>query len=131
MIRLLAVAALAEVATGASLMVAPSTVSRLLLGVGVDGVGAAVARVSGIAIISLGVACWPAKSASPAAIGGMVLYGALVGSYLAFLGLHDKLAGPLLWPAVALHALLSIMLTHAWATLGRSTRMDTIKGTSP
>ncbi len=45
----LAAAALAEAVTGMALMVAPSTVARLLLGAGLSGVGIAMGRVAGIA----------------------------------------------------------------------------------
>jgi hypothetical protein len=35
------------------------------------------------------------------------------GKYLAYVGSADGLTGVLLWPAVALHAILSILLGHA------------------
>ena len=103
--RLLAIAAAGEALTGAALLVAPALVARLLLGAEVAGVGVAVARVTGIALIGLAVACWP----GPAAI-GMVTYGALVTAYLASLALGGEWKGPLLWPAVAVHAVLTVAL---------------------
>ena len=41
-------------------MIAPSLVGRLLLGEELTGIAIPVARVAGIALIALGVACWPA-----------------------------------------------------------------------
>ena len=56
---LLALAAIGEAATGLALLIVPSLVGRLLLGEELTGVAVAVARVAGIALIALGIACWP------------------------------------------------------------------------
>ena len=80
-----------------------------MLGVGFDGVAIAVARVAGLGLIGLGIACWPG---SP--LIGMMAYSSLVALYLAYLGIVDGLAGVFLWPAVALHCVLSILLGRAW-----------------
>ena len=55
----LLVAAIAEAATGVALVIAPSLVGELLLGEALAGVAASVARVAGLALIGLGLACWP------------------------------------------------------------------------
>ena len=57
--KVLTVAAVAEVATGAALLIVPSLVGRLLLGTELAGVAVPVARVTGIAVMALGFACWP------------------------------------------------------------------------
>jgi hypothetical protein len=44
----------------------------------------------------------------------MLTYGAAVAVYLAYLGLAGGLGGILLWPAVALHVVLAILLVTAW-----------------
>jgi len=103
----LVLAAVAEAATGAALLIAPSLVGRLLLGEELAGVAVPVARVAGIALIALGVACWP----GPPRI-GMLIYGATVMLYLAYLGLAGGIGGVLLWPAVALHAILTALLAR-------------------
>lgn len=103
--RLLAIAAAGEVLTGIALLASPALVARLLLGAEVTGVGLAIARVTGIALFALGVGCWPGPAAK-----GMLTYGVLVTSYLAYLGIRGEWAGPLLWPAVAVHALLTVAL---------------------
>jgi hypothetical protein len=106
--KLLALAAIVEAATGLALLVVPSLVGRLLLGEELTGVAVAVARVLGIALIALGVACWP----GPALL-GMLTYGALVTLYLLYLGIRGDWVGPLLWPAVVLHAVLTLLLARA------------------
>ena len=102
-------AAVAEAATGLALLIVPSLVGQLLLGEELTGVAAPVARVAGIALIGLGVACWPGPP-----LVGMLAYSAVVTLYLAYLGVAAGLTGILLWPAVALHLVLSILLGRAW-----------------
>jgi hypothetical protein len=103
----LVLAAVAETATGAAMVIVPSFVGRLLLGEDIVGVAATVARVAGIALIALGIACWP----GPARV-GMLIYSAAVTVFLAYLGLTGG-SGLLLWPAVVLHAILAALLTRA------------------
>jgi hypothetical protein len=100
-------AAVAEAATGLALLIAPALVGTLLLGEELTGVAIPVARVSGLAMIALGMACWPGP-----AIRGMLTYGTLVTLYLAYLGFAGGFAGVLLWPAVALHVILTALLAH-------------------
>jgi hypothetical protein len=78
----LVVAAAAEAATGAALLIVPSLVGQLLLGEALTGVAIPVARVAGLALIGLGIACWP----GPPLI-GMLTYSAMVTLFLAYLGL--------------------------------------------
>ena len=106
--KLLMFAAGAEVATGLALLIVPSLVGQLLLGEQLAGVATPVARVAGIALIGLGIACWPGPP-----LFGMLTYSAAVTLYLAYLGFAG-LTGVFLWPAVALHAVLSILLGRAW-----------------
>jgi hypothetical protein len=103
--RSLFFAAIGEVATGVSLLIVPSLVGRLLLGSELTGVSVPVARVTGMALIGLGVACWP----GPALV-GMLTYSAAVMLYLLYVGVRGEWAGPLLWPAVAVHAGLAAWL---------------------
>ena len=79
--KALTFAAVGEAATGLALVLVPSVVGRLLLGEELTGVAVPVARVAGIALIGLGIACWP----GPPLI-GMLTYSALVTLYLAYLG---------------------------------------------
>jgi hypothetical protein len=52
-------AAVAEAVTGLALLIAPALVGLLLFGQEFTGVAVPAARVTGIALIGLGVACWP------------------------------------------------------------------------
>ncbi|MEI3855484.1 MULTISPECIES: hypothetical protein [Ensifer] len=104
MIRVLDLAAFAEMATGLALVVVPSFVGQVLLGEALTGPAIPTARVAGIALIALGVACWRNSG-----LLGMLIYSAAVTLYLAYLGLTGS-AGVLLWPAVAVHAVLSVLL---------------------
>lgn len=106
----LTVAAIAEAATGLALLVVPSTVGQLLLGAQLAGVAIPVARVTGIALIALAVACWPGLTA----LCGMLAYNALAMAFFAYLAIRGHWVGPLLWPAVTGHAALTILLGRAW-----------------
>jgi hypothetical protein len=106
--KVLVFAAVGEVATGLALLVVPALVGRLLLGEDLAGIAIAVARVAGIALVALGIACWP----GPVRI-GMLVYSAAVTLYLAYLGLAGGAVGILLWPAVVLHAILTALLIRA------------------
>ena len=109
----LAFAAISEAVTGFALLIAPSLVGQLLLGEQLAGVAIPVARVAGIALVALGIACWPGPP-----LVGMLSYIAVITLYLAYLGLVGGLNGVLLWPAVALHGVLSILLGRAWLATG-------------
>jgi hypothetical protein len=113
--RVLALAAVAEAATGLALLIVPSLVGRLLLGEELAGVAIPVARVAGIALIALGVACWPGPP-----VVGMLTYNAALAVYLAYVGVAGGVTGLLLWPVVLLHAILTALLT--WGMLGGARR---------
>jgi len=98
-------AAVGEAATGLALLLVPSLVGQLLFGVELIGIALTVARVAGIALIALGVACWPGTP-----LIGMLIYSAGVTIYLAYVGFSGGLSGILLWPAVILHAILTALL---------------------
>ena len=106
--RVLIFAAVGEAATGVALLIVPSLIGRLLLGEELTGIAIPVARVAGIALIALAVACWPGTP-----LVGMLTYSASVTLYLAYLGFAGGLSGILLWPAVVLHLILTALLTRA------------------
>ena len=107
--KVLNFAAVAEAATGLALLIVPSLVGQVLLGEYLTGIAVPVARVAGVALVGLGIACWPGPP-----LVGMLTYSALVALYLAYLGLVEGLTAILLWPAVALHAILSVFLGRLW-----------------
>ena len=106
--RVLILTAVAEAATGAALLIVPSLAGWLLFGEELTGVAIPVARVLGIALIALGVACWPGPP-----LVGMLTYSAAITLYLAYVGVAGGVTGVLLWPAVVLHAILTALLTRA------------------
>ena len=108
--KVLTVAAVLEVATGMALLIVPSLVGRLLFGEELTGIVIPVARVLGIALIGLGVCCWPGSTA----LCGMLTYSALVTLYFLYIAIRGEWVGPLLWPVVALHGILTVLLARAW-----------------
>ena len=111
--RALVLAAVGEAATGAALLMVPSLVGRLLFGVELTGVAIPVARVAGIALVALSVACFPAGEAGQGR-SGMLTYSLLATVYLVCLGLGGEWVGSLLWPAAAVHATLNFFLAIPW-----------------
>ena len=107
--RMLRFAAAAEAVTGLALVLVPSLVGRLLLGGELGGIAVPAAAVAGIALIALAIACW---TGTPQL--GMLTYSAAVTLYLAYLGIRTDWVGPLLWPAVALHAVLTLLLARSF-----------------
>ena len=99
-------AAVGEGVTGLALLLVPSLVGQLLLGEQLSGIAIPVARVAGIALLALGIACWPG---TPPMI-GMLTYSVAVTLYLAYLGFAGGATGILLWPAVILHVILTALL---------------------
>ena len=112
--KILIFAAVVEVGTGLVLMIDPAIVVRLLLGVDASGVGTLVGRCFGIALLALGLACWPGPADGAPAFRAMLTYNAFIALYLAYLGTIEKMAGMLLWPGVALHAVVALLLLRAW-----------------
>jgi hypothetical protein len=108
--KALMVTAICEAATGLALLIIPSLVGQLLLGEELTGIAVPVARVAGLALIALGVACWPGPP-----LAGMLSYSASVTLYLAYLGFAGGATGILLWPAVVLHVILTAFLSRDMA----------------
>ena len=94
-------------------MAVPSIVGRLLLGADLSGVAVPVARVAGMALVGLGVACYPGEAASRG-LSGMLTYSLLATLYLVYLGLDGEWVGSLLWLAAAIHAALTVLLAASW-----------------
>jgi hypothetical protein len=114
----LGVAAAVEAVTGLALIVAPQVVARLLFGVEVMGVAIVIGRVTGIALLSLGLGCWIGRHEADggrAALIAMLSYDLLVTIYLAAVALGTEFVGGFLWPAVAVHAALTVLLGREFA----------------
>src|SRR5271165_4640893 len=108
----LAVAAVAEAGTGVILLAYPPIMVRLLFGAEISGTGVIMTRLGGIALIGLGVACWPGDSAMQQ-IYGMLAYSTLAMLYLIRIGIVGTTIGMLLWPGVVAHIILVALLVFA------------------
>jgi hypothetical protein len=113
----LGVAAAVEAVTGLFLLVSPHLLAKLLFAVDVSGVVIVIGRVAGIALLALGVGCWFGRREASGgwALMAMLLYNVLVTLYLTFVALGTEFVGVLLWPAVVVHAVLTILLGSAWS----------------
>jgi hypothetical protein len=115
--RILAFTVIVEIGTGLGLLLFPALVGALLVGGDLAGAGVVVARCLGMTLVALGLACWRGRQTAgnvAAAVRGMLLYNAAIALYLAYVGTADHLGGPLLWPAVVLHAVVAALLATMW-----------------
>jgi len=123
--KLLYFSSATEAATGLVLVINPAIVVTLLLGVEVSGVGIPLGMCFGIALLALGLACWPSgalvQTNSPA-FRAMLVYNALIAPFLAYLFVAGPFAGVLLWPAVAVHALVALLMAWTWIVERRTPR---------
>jgi hypothetical protein len=114
------VSAIVEALVGIALLFAPAFAIGLLLGDGLSLIGAAVSRVLGIGLISLGISAWETASqkAYHAPRVGICIYNVGVAGLLSILGTLGGMNGILLWPAAVLHALIGAMMP--WVILAPS-----------
>ena len=123
--ELLIVTALVEMPIGLMLLLSPGLVVPFLLGTSLGAPAAlVVARIAGAALLSLGGACWLARDDGPSRAGrglvaAMLLYNGTAAAVLANAGAGMTLGGVLMWPAVALHAVLAV-----WCVASLRSRRD-------
>jgi hypothetical protein len=114
---LLIVTALVETPIGLMLLVSPAPVVALLLGVSLDAPAALiVGRIAGAALLSLGGTCWLARDDGPSRatrglVAALLLYNSVAVAVLTNAATGVRLVGVLMWPAVALHAVLAVWCT--------------------
>jgi len=115
---LLAIAAGVELLTGLALIMVPAVVVRALLGGEVAGVGIGIARICGLAMLALGIACWPMPQPALTSLRALLIYNLLITPYLAWQLLRGVTAKGL---AVALsaHAVLTVLLAVAYFSAER------------
>ncbi len=110
----LTVTALIEVGTSLGMLALPVLVAELLLGVSLTTpLESVMARVCGVALLALGVACWLARnngqsSAARGLAGGILLYDVGAVAVLLYAALGMGLSGVLLWPVDLIHAALAV-----------------------
>ncbi len=122
--NLLGISAIAELATGILLLATPALLSRILLGSTLDtAAGLAVARVSGVALVSLGLACWFGSRdthgrACLGIVAAMLVYNLGIFILLVSLRYGVGMTGIGMLPVSALHAALAVWcifcLKMAW-----------------
>ena len=110
---LLAVAATCETVTGIALIFAPNIV-RLLLGTDISGAVLVIARMAGVGLLLLGVACWPRVEGTIPRLRAMLIYNLFATAGLGYLRFSSQSVGKLLLPALAVHAVLAILFIGAW-----------------
>ena len=103
----LMLAAIVEAGTGLAMLIVPVFVWQLIFGEQLTGVGIPVARVGAMALIGLGIACWPGPP-----LVAMLTYGALATLYVAYIGFSGGFNGIFLWPVVIIHVILIALLAR-------------------
>jgi|KBSMisStaDraftv2_1062788.scaffolds.fasta_scaffold896873_2 hypothetical protein len=127
--RILAFSAAAEAGTGIALMIAPSVVIPLLIRESTTDLATWLGRFVGIALLSLGIACWPERhrlDVYSAAVRALLAYNTLVALLFAYIGAALHVGGPLLWPAAALHAVFTLLLWMRRRDAQRTVRAEAI-----
>lgn len=108
------VTAVIELGAGLALLCCPSATAVLLVGAPMAAPAAlTVARVGGAGLLALGVACWLARGdtqgrAAKGLVAAMLLYNVVAVAILAFAAIGFGLHGVALWPAVVLHAVMTV-----------------------
>jgi len=106
--------AVIELGAGLALLCFPSATAQLLVGAPLEAAPAmTVARVGGAGLLALAAACWLARgdtqsSAARGLVAAMLLYNVAAVAVLAFAGIGFGLHGVALWPAVILHAVMTV-----------------------
>jgi hypothetical protein len=110
---LLIVTSFLEFTTGIAMLIAPSQVIKLLLGNGLDSPQLLVlARITGAALISIGVSCWSTKDLDAAAraglIRGLLIYNIAVPVVLIYAAINLGMRGLAFWLGCVVHSALAI-----------------------
>ncbi len=108
--RVLVATSLIEGATGLALLAAPALVVDILFGVLLtDSIAIIITRLTGIALITLAIACWFSRNNENVTgfIIALLFYNFAAMILLGYAGLYQNINGPALWPAVAAHILMS------------------------
>jgi hypothetical protein len=116
-----------ELLAGLGLLLVPGIALDALLGVAnpaPETLG--VSRLAGVALIAIGVMCHSGAYGPPSwwVLAGMLVYNVGATAVLAYVGAGLGLSGPLLWPAVLLHAALTIWVLLSLQTVAYPSRNE-------
>jgi hypothetical protein len=114
--KLIFASAAVEAVTGIILILVPSIFGRLLFGTGFPDIARGVARLTGIALLALAIACWPQQRntlTNASAIRALLTYNLLAALFFCYWRLAYHSAGPLLWLAVAVHGAFAVLFVRA------------------
>jgi hypothetical protein len=78
-------------------------------------------RFAGTVFLAFAVACWPEVGTgkqSAAAVRGLLTHNLLATLHIPYIGLAGRQVGMAVWPAVPLHAILTMLIVRAWLTTG-------------
>jgi hypothetical protein len=107
-----------EIGAGLILLAAPSVAIGLLLSFPASEGAAALGRLAGAALLSLGASCWWARDAggagAKALVRGMLIYNAIVAALVASSSLGPP--GAILWAVAALHGAMAFMCAASLRT---------------
>lgn len=108
---LLAADAAIEGVTGLVLIIVPGVVAELLFASPLAGAGVIMARIGGMGLVGLAVACWLARGEASlrAGVAGMFVYNLLTGVYLLFIGFGGVAVGIFLWPVALFHSVVAVL----------------------
>jgi len=101
-----------EIVAGVILITVPDIACRLLFGATLENLAWPLARWVGVALLALGIACLPSRTAewNGHAVLGLFVFNAGIAVLFARVGTTTVMHGPLLWPAAVLHFLISLAL---------------------
>lgn len=102
-------AALLEGIAGFAVLAKPVVAVHLVFGP--DAADGGIAQCFGIALVAFAIACWPIRhQPTTPAVRGLCVYNGMIAVYLTGIRTIVGDGGPLLWPAVMLHALVALLL---------------------
>ena len=112
-------AAWLEIVVGATLLAAPDYLCQLLFAARPEGLGTVLARIGGLGLVALGIACLPSNAAGShrRAVFGLFVFNFGVAILLAWVGIATTYRGVLLWPTIVLHAIIAAALVPQLLTL--------------
>lgn len=104
-----------EAAIGLLLLLSPSVAAVALFDGDLTAPGQGLGRLAGVALLALAAGSWPSQDKpSGSALRGLFAYNVLATALFLLVGIAGAGVGILLWPAAALHAVLTCLIGRIW-----------------